>query len=134
VLSHAVLLSLTAGDPGFLPTESSANMAARGMPAFDGRLPGKQSLPVTSDSREGTGMGRKILGAMVPVVLTLLVASTWDDLIRFVKIKRMDAGRGHPEFVPAEGRKAYPQRPGGGTPDGTGEFDSAQRGGPIHAD
>ncbi len=79
-------------------------------------------------------MGRKVFGVMVPVVLTLLVASTWDDLIRFLKIKRMDAGPGHPEFVPAEGRKAYPQRPGEGTPDGTGEFDSARRGGPIRAE
>jgi hypothetical protein len=33
---------------------------------------------------------------------------------------------------PAEGRKAYPQRPGTGEPDGTGEFDSARRGGLVH--
>lgn len=75
-------------------------------------------------------MARKAIGVLVPVVLTLLVAGTWDDLVRYLKIERL--GRGHPEIVPAEGRKVYPQRPGAGAPDGTGEFDSAQRGGPIH--
>jgi hypothetical protein len=67
------------------------------------------------------------------VVLTLLVVGGWNDIIRFAKIKRLDLGRGHPDVVPAEGRKAYPQRRGGGTPDGTGEFDSARRGGPALA-
>ena len=78
-------------------------------------------------------MARKALGVLIPVVLTLLVVGGWNDIVRFVKIKRLDLGNGHPEVVPAEGRKAYPQRPGCGTPDGTGEFDSAQRGGPAHA-
>jgi hypothetical protein len=76
-------------------------------------------------------MAGKALRVLVPVALTLLVAGTWDDVTRYVKIKRMDMGRGHPELVPAEGRRAYPQ-PGTGTPDGTGEFDSARRGGPVH--
>ena len=78
-------------------------------------------------------MARKALGVLIPAVLTLLVVAGWNDIIRFLKIKRLDLGGGHPEVVPAEGRKAYPQRPGDGTPDGTGEFDSAQRGGPLHA-
>ena len=78
-------------------------------------------------------MARKSLGVLIPAVLTLLVVAGWNDIVRFLKIKRLDLGSGHPEVVPAEGRKAYPQRPGGGTPDGTGEFDSAQRGGPIRA-
>jgi hypothetical protein len=76
-------------------------------------------------------MAGKALRVLVPAALTLLVAATWNDTIRYLKIKRLDMGRGHPEMVPAEGRKAYPQRPGDGAPDGTGEFDSARRGGPA---
>ena len=31
------------------------------------------------------------------------------DITRFIRIKRMSAGpSGHPEYVPAEGHKAYP--------------------------
>jgi hypothetical protein len=78
-------------------------------------------------------MARKTLGLLIPVVAALLVVSGWNDIARFLKIKRLDLGSGHPEVVPAAGRKAYPQRPGDGTPDGTGEFDSAHRGGPAHA-
>jgi len=53
------------------------------------------------------------------------------DLIRYFKIKRLSAGRGHPELVPVTGSKSYPQRPGRGAPDGTRDFDSASRGGPV---
>jgi len=77
-------------------------------------------------------MVRKALRVLVPASLTLLVAGGWNDIVRFLKIKRLDMGRGHPEVVPAEGRRAYPQRPGDGAADGTGEFDSASRGGPAH--
>jgi hypothetical protein len=77
-------------------------------------------------------MARRILRVLVPAALTLLVAGGWTDMVRFLKIKRLDMGHGHPELVPAEGRRAYPQRPGDGTPDGTGEFDSARHGGPVH--
>jgi hypothetical protein len=31
------------------------------------------------------------------------------DIIRYIRIKQISAGQGHPEIVPAEGRKAYPQ-------------------------
>lgn len=78
-------------------------------------------------------MARKALGVLIPVALTLLVVGGWNDIIRFVKIKRLDLQGGHPEIVPAEGRKAYPQRPGSGTADGTGDFDSASRGGLARA-
>jgi hypothetical protein len=78
-------------------------------------------------------MVRKVLGVLVPAGLTLLIVAGWNDIIRFVKIKRLDLQGGHPEIVPAEGRKAYPQRPGEGVADGTGDFDSASRGGPAHA-
>jgi hypothetical protein len=74
----------------------------------------------------------KALGVLVPVGLALLVVAGWNDIIRFLKIKRLDLQGGHPEMVPAEGRKAYPQRPGDGVADGTGDFDSASRGGPAH--
>jgi hypothetical protein len=77
-------------------------------------------------------MAWKALRVLVPVGLALLVVAGWNDIIRFVKIKRLDLGGGHPEAVPAEGRKTYPQRPGTGVADGTGDFDSASRGGPAH--
>jgi hypothetical protein len=73
----------------------------------------------------------KALRALVPAGLALLVVSQWSDIKRWLKIKQMDLGHGHPENVPAEGRKAYPQRPDAATPDGTGDFDSAHRGGPA---
>ena len=44
---------------------------------------------------------------------------------------RLSQGHGHPEFVPIRGSKAYPQRSGRGAADGTGDFDSASRGGPA---
>lgn len=53
------------------------------------------------------------------------------DIIRYIKIKRISKGEGHPELVPVQGRKSYPQRSGKGAADGTGEFDSASRGGPV---
>lgn len=60
----------------------------------------------------------------------LLVASQWQDIIRYLKIRQMSAGQGHPENVPAGGSRRYPA-PGRGAPDGAGAFDSARRGGPA---
>jgi hypothetical protein len=54
-----------------------------------------------------------------------------NDIVRYMKIKRMSKGEGHPEVVPASGSKAYPQRSGKGAADGTGDFESASRGGPA---
>jgi len=51
-------------------------------------------------------------------------------IVRYLKIKQMSAGDGHPGNVPAGGAHAYPA-PGQGTPDGTGDFASANRGGPA---
>jgi hypothetical protein len=48
--------------------------------------------------------------------------------MRYVKIKQMSLGGGHPENVPAGGSHSYPN-PGMGAPDGIGDFDSARRGG-----
>lgn len=60
---------------------------------------------------------RKALWLLVPAALGALIASQWQDIIRYVKIKQLSVGQGHPENVPAEGRKAYPQE----SQDGKGE-------------
>jgi hypothetical protein len=54
-----------------------------------------------------------------------------NDIVRYIKIKRLSRGQGHPELVPVTGSKAYPQRSGRGAANGTGDFDSASRGGPA---
>jgi hypothetical protein len=61
-----------------------------------------------------------------------LVASQRQDALRYLKIKQMSLGQGHPENVPAEGSHKYPA-PGRGAADGTGDFDSGRRGGPASA-
>lgn len=76
-------------------------------------------------------MTRKAVLWLVPVLLGALIASQWQDITRYVKIKQMSQGQGHPENVPAEGSTAYPQDSAASAPDGTGEFDSARRGGPA---
>jgi hypothetical protein len=80
---------------------------------------------------KGTAMMLKALRLLVPAAATLLVASQWADIQRYVKIKQMSGGEGHPENVPAGGRTAYPRNAGSGVADGTGDFDSASRGGPV---
>jgi hypothetical protein len=61
-----------------------------------------------------------------------IVANQRQDIGRYVKIKQMSLGEGHPENVPAGGTRQYPA-PGQGAQDGTGDFDSARRGGPALA-
>lgn len=73
----------------------------------------------------------KALRVLIPAGVLLLVASQWTDIVRYLKIKQLSQGSGHPEIVPAEGRRAYPQSPDNGTADGTGDFDAARRGGPA---
>jgi hypothetical protein len=75
----------------------------------------------------------KALVLLVPVALGALAASQYKDAVRYMKIKQMSMGGGHPEYVPVEGSASYPQSAAGSTPDGTGEFDSARRGGPASA-
>lgn len=72
-------------------------------------------------------MARKALRVLLPASVAVLVASQWREIARYVKISQMSRGDGHPEVVPAEGQHTY----GKGTPapDGTGDFDSASRGG-----
>jgi hypothetical protein len=78
-------------------------------------------------------MIRKALPILVFAGVTLLLTSQWSDIKRYVRIKQLSMGQGHPENVPAEGWKAYPQRPGDGAADGTGDFGSASRGAPAVA-
>jgi hypothetical protein len=69
-----------------------------------------------------------LLGVLGVAVLAVL--SQRQDIARYLKIKRMSRGPGHPEVVPADGLHSYPG-PGWATPDGTEDFDSALRGGPA---
>jgi hypothetical protein len=76
---------------------------------------------------------RKAMVLLVPVALGALAATQYKDVMRYLKIKQMSMGGGHPEYVPVEGSASYPQSAAGRAPDGTGEFDSARRGGPASA-
>jgi hypothetical protein len=76
---------------------------------------------------------RKVLWFSVPAALGALVAFQWQDVLRYAKIKQMSLGKGHPEIVPAGGARAYARDSAHGDPDGTGDFDSARRGGPANA-
>ena len=75
-------------------------------------------------------MVSKAMGVMFPAAAALLTATQWVDIRRYVRIKELSMGQGHPEMVPVRGRVGYPQDPRRARPDGTGEFDSALRGGP----
>ena len=79
-------------------------------------------------------MARKALSLLLPVSVAVLAASQWREISRYLKLRQMSSGGGHPENVPVEGHHAYPKAPGGGVPDGTGDFDSGSRGGgPVSA-
>ena len=67
---------------------------------------------------------------LLPVTVAVLVASQWREVSRYIKLRQMSSGGGHPENVPVEGQHSYPSSPGGGVADGTGDFDSGSRGGP----
>jgi len=77
-------------------------------------------------------MTRKVVVLLFPAAVAVLVAVGWRDIVRYLKIEQMDLGAGHPELVPAEGLHGY-RSPGSGASDGTADFDSASRGGPIRA-
>jgi hypothetical protein len=78
-------------------------------------------------------MIRKALWMAVPAALGAALAANWPDVQRYIKIRMMSLGAtGHPEVVPIEGAKSYPQDAAHAEPDGVGEFDSARRGGPPH--
>jgi hypothetical protein len=73
-------------------------------------------------------MARKAL-ILLPAVGAVLAASQWREVSRYLKLRQMSSGSGHPENVPVEGSHSYPSGPGGGVADGTGDFDSLSRGG-----
>jgi hypothetical protein len=75
-------------------------------------------------------MLRKALLLSIPAGLSLVVAHQWPELRRYLKMKQMSQGNGHPENVPIRGTQAYPKYPADSARDGTGDFDSASRGGP----
>ena len=68
----------------------------------------------------------KVLKFAVPITLGAVIALQWQDAKRYVQIKFISSG--HPEAVPAEGAKSYSDA-AHAVPDGTGDFDSASRGG-----
>lgn len=59
-------------------------------------------------------MLRKGLMVTALVALAAVIAGQRQDIARYVKIKRMSVGEGHPELVPAGGSVAYPQHSDGG--------------------
>jgi hypothetical protein len=76
-------------------------------------------------------MRKLLIGGLA--VAGLAVAAQWHDIVRYLRIKQMSFGEGHPELVPASGATSY-EGPGQGVPDGTRDFDSADRGGgPVTA-
>jgi hypothetical protein len=78
----------------------------------------------------GYAVIRKAPWLLIPLAVGLIIAAQRQDISRYLKIKQMSVGGGHPENVPAGGSQSYPQ-PGGGAHDGTGDFESASRGGPA---
>ncbi|MBV9795831.1 MAG: hypothetical protein JO016_18045 [Actinobacteria bacterium] len=69
----------------------------------------------------------KLLKFAAPAAIGALAALSFPDAKRYVAIRRISSG--HPEVVPAEGARAYAQDAAHAAPDGTGDFDSARRGG-----
>jgi hypothetical protein len=69
----------------------------------------------------------KLLKFAAPAVIGALAALSFPDAKRYVAIRRISSG--HPEVVPAEGARAYAKDAAHAAPDGTGDFDSARRGG-----
>jgi hypothetical protein len=52
---------------------------------------------------------RKMLLLMIMVTTAGLIATQWTDIVRYLKIKQLSAGDGHPENVPATGTHRYGQ-------------------------
>ena len=58
-------------------------------------------------------MIRKTLGWLGPALLIALIFTQWKDITRYLKIKQMSLGSGHPENVPATGPTSYQQQEAG---------------------
>jgi hypothetical protein len=95
------------------------------------RAPGHRPPPslAVNEGKEHE-VARKVMLFAVLAGIAGLVAGQRQDIARYLKIKQMSMGGGHPENVPAGGARAY-AKPGDGVRDGTGDFDSASRGGPA---
>lgn len=52
---------------------------------------------------------RTTMAVALAAIIAALIASQRQDIVRYIRIRRMSAGQGHPEYVPVEGREAYPQ-------------------------
>jgi hypothetical protein len=89
------------------------------------RSPGSRAV-----YRKGSEMFRKVLSPIAVLAAAWLVVSQRQDVVRYLKIRQMSMGGGHPGNVPAGGSQAYAP-PGKGAADGTADFDSASRGGPA---
>ena len=68
----------------------------------------------------------RLLKFVAPAALGALAALGFSDIKRFLRIQMISSG--HPEAVPAEGARSYSDA-AHAVPDGTGDFDSASRGG-----
>jgi hypothetical protein len=88
------------------------------------------TVSTAAEGERGYAVIRKAPWLLIPLAVGLVIAAQRQDIARYLKIKQMSAGRGHPENVPAGGSQSYAQ-PGGGAQEGTGDFDSASRGGPA---
>lgn len=75
-------------------------------------------------------MIKRMLQLTLLAAVAAAVTAGWPDIHRFLRIRQVSASSPHPEKVPAGGRTVYPQSTRDGEPDGTGDFDSAMRGGP----
>lgn len=53
------------------------------------------------------------------------------DIVRYIRLKRLSSGQGHPDLVPVRGSASYPQSSRKCEAEGTGTFNSASRGGPA---
>jgi hypothetical protein len=52
---------------------------------------------------------RKALLFMIPLAAAWLIASQRQDIVRYLKIRQMSLGGGHPENVPPGGSQRYPK-------------------------
>jgi hypothetical protein len=53
-------------------------------------------------------MIRKVLLFVTPLAVAGLIASQRQEITRYLKLKQMSSGTGHPENVPVSGSHAYP--------------------------
>ena len=51
---------------------------------------------------------RTTMAVATAAIIAAVIASQRQDIVRYIRIRQMSAGQGHPELVPVEGRAAYP--------------------------